>query len=146
VNHRPAVGAIAEWSGHVAYVESVSASGITITDDNYSNDRTTRQQIAWGSSHWPSHFLHLADRGPRWPADIRGSIVSSRTILGFISRWLVDSNGHRHFIPDRSTYRCLKRNGAKDYGLQPRSILDRLHESEKKVASCHRRSKRGRRG
>ena len=33
VNHRPAVGAIAEWSTHVAYVEAVGVSGITISDD-----------------------------------------------------------------------------------------------------------------
>ena len=75
MNERPAIGAIAEWSTHVAYVESVSFSGITITDDNYGYNRTTRQTIAWGSAHWPSHFIHFADKGPEWPrppADGRG--------------------------------------------------------------------------
>jgi surface antigen len=68
VNGRPAIGAIAEWGTHVAYVESVSAWGITISDDNYGYNHTTRQMIAWESAHWPNHFLHLADKGPQWKA------------------------------------------------------------------------------
>jgi surface antigen len=127
VNGRPAVGAIAEWSHHVAYVESVGATGITITDDNYHNDQTTRQTLVWGSAHWPEHFLHLADQGPQWPAgDLRHAIVSSKGRGKAVVSWFVDSRGGLHAIPDRSTYRCLRRSGAKNYGLQPDAILNQL--------------------
>jgi surface antigen len=137
VNGRPAIGAIAEWSsGHVAYVESVSASGITTTDDNYGYNRTTRQTIVWGSAHWPSHFLHLADQGPQWPRDFRHIIFSSRASDGSLARWLVDSSGKRHLIPSRSTYRCLRRHGVKNFGLQPDRIVNLLPAPANRPASC----------
>lgn len=136
VNHRPAVGAIAEWSGHVAYVEAVGVSGITISDDNYGYNRTTRQAIAWGSAHWPSHFIHLADQGPQWPRDFRHIIFSSRGWDGSLSSWLVDSNGSRHPILSGSTYSCLRRHGVKNYGLQPARIADLLPEPTGRPASC----------
>jgi surface antigen len=137
VNGRPAIGAIAEWGGHVAYVESVSAWGITISDDNYGYDHTTRQMIAWRSAHWPYHFLHLADKGPQWPVgDLRGSIVSSKIAGGPVMSWLVDSRGRRQLIPDRSTYRCLRRHGAKSYEQLPDSILHLLPGAANSLASC----------
>jgi surface antigen len=136
VNERPAIGAIAEWPGHVAYVESVSASGITTSDDNYGYDRTTRQTIAWGSAHWPSHFLHLADQGPQWPRDFRQIIFSSRASGGSGASWLVDSSGNRRLIRSRSTYRCLRRHGAKNYGLQSDRIVNLLPKPAKRPASC----------
>ena len=148
MNGRPAIGAIAEWGGHVAYVESVSASGITISDDNYGYNHTTRQTIAWGSAHWPNHFLHLADKGPRWPAgDLRGSIVYAKIADGPVMSWLVDSRGRRHSIPDRSTYRCLRRHGAKSYRQLPDSILDLLpeaHRSNPRTSSSERTACGGR--
>ncbi len=137
VNMRPAIGAIAEWSTHVAYVESVSASGITISDDSYGYNHTTRQMIAWKSAHWPNHFLHLADKGPRWPArDLRGSIVTSKVAGGLVISWLVDSHGRRQLIPGRSTYRCLRRHGAKNYGRLHGSILHLLPVAANRFASC----------
>jgi surface antigen len=136
VNGHPAVGAIAEWGTHVAYVESVSAWGITTSDDNYGYNRTTGQMIVWGSAHWPNHFLHFADQGPEWPAgDLRGSIVSAKIAGGLAMSWRVDARGRRHLISDRSTHRCLRRHGAKSYRLLPVGILRLLPEAEN-MASC----------
>lgn len=139
VNHRPAVGAIAEWSTHVAYVESVSASGITISDDNYGYNRTTRQTIAWGSAHWPIHFIHLADKGPQWPRNLRDVIFSAKDWDGSIVRWLMDSGGKRRLIPSQSIYRCLIKRGVKNFGLQPDRIAQLLPEPASRPASCRPR-------
>ncbi|MHB8059568.1 MAG: CHAP domain-containing protein [Gaiellaceae bacterium] len=139
VNKRPAIGAIAEWSTHVAYVESVSASGITISDDNYAYNRTTRQTIAWGSAHWPRHFIHLADKGPKWPRAFRNIIFSSKDWDGSVVRWLMDSSGKRHLIPSRSVYSCLRKRGVRNYGLQPDRIVELLPEPVSRVASCRSR-------
>lgn len=134
-NTLPAVGSIAEWSaGHVAYVESVSYQGITISDDSASTDgsngnKTTRQTITWGSTHWPNYFLHMRDKGPTWPGDPRGNIVGWRNSKGSITSWLVDSRGYRHWIPTTAIYSCLRSKGAKDYGPQPAAILDLLPDA-----------------
>ncbi|HEY5160598.1 MAG TPA: hypothetical protein VII83_05945 [Gaiellaceae bacterium] len=51
--------------------------------------------------------------------------------------WRVDSRGRRQLIFDRSTYRCLRRHGAKSYRQLPGSILQLLPESENSFfASC----------
>jgi surface antigen len=73
VDDIPAPGAVAQWeggtryapgsSGHVAFVESVSATGIELTDDNHSGG-TRRVQIERGSPYWPSHFVHIHDTPP----------------------------------------------------------------------------------
>jgi surface antigen len=139
VNGRPAIGAIAEWSTHVAYVESVGVSGITTSDDNYGYDRTTRQTIAWGSAHWPRHFIHFADKGPQWPRDLRDIIFSSKDWDGSVVRWLMDSGGKRHLIASPSIYRCLRKRGLKNYGLQPDRIVKLLPKPANRQASCHPR-------
>ncbi len=67
-NTTPAVGAIAQWeaaswnyySGHVAYVEAVSSTSITITEDSWGGGTQTRI-ISVGSSVWPNHFIHKKD-------------------------------------------------------------------------------------
>jgi YVTN family beta-propeller protein len=80
VNQTPAVGSIAQWNGvtgdpdgHVAYVESVSASGnIDITEDNYYVDSgsplnggyTASYEIKAGSSDYPDNFIHFDDTPP----------------------------------------------------------------------------------
>ena len=64
-----AVGSIAQWnpgeggkggSGHVAYVEEVTADGIIISEDNYGGG-TRRVKLVEGDAEWPSNFLHLRD-------------------------------------------------------------------------------------
>jgi surface antigen len=73
VDDVPAVGAVAQWeggsryapgsSGHVAFVEAVTASGIEISEDNHSGG-TRRVRLQRGSAYWPSHFVHIDDLGP----------------------------------------------------------------------------------
>lgn len=59
-NDSPAVGAIAWWSGHVAYVEEVGADYIVVTEDNASPYLVTRRKkITRGSAGWPTEFLHI---------------------------------------------------------------------------------------
>ena len=67
VNHTPTPGSVAQWmSGHVAYVESVSARGVVITDDNFSGSYTTRQLLTQ-STNWPSYFLHFGNSAKPTP-------------------------------------------------------------------------------
>ena len=80
VNQTPSVGAIAQWNGygtggaqfgHVAYVENVTSSYITISEDNYvpSNAQyfpggyTAAYRINYGSPDWPDNFIHFAVSG-----------------------------------------------------------------------------------
>jgi PKD repeat protein len=71
VNQTAAVGAIAQWNtapkGHLALVESVSASSITLTMDWWGSPETTpttpggytaRIRIDRSSPSWPDNFLH----------------------------------------------------------------------------------------
>ena len=48
----------------------------------------------------------------------------------------LDSSGNRHLIRSRSTYRCLRRHGVENYGLQPDRIVNQLPEPAKRPASC----------
>ena len=54
-------------------------------------------------------------------------------------RWLMDSGGKRHLIPNRSIYRCLRKRGLKNYGLQPDLIVKLLPEPVIRPASCRQR-------
>jgi surface antigen len=72
VDDNPVVGSVAHWeggtrlapgaSGHVAYVEIVTARYIEITDDTHSGG-TRRIRIHRGSPYWPSSFVHIHDVG-----------------------------------------------------------------------------------
>ncbi len=67
VSQQPAIGAIAQWndgSGHVARVEAVDSGGITVTDDNFRLNVTTKKRIAFGSVGWPDNFLLSAANAP----------------------------------------------------------------------------------
>jgi hypothetical protein len=71
VNHTPSVGSIAQWeaaswnynAGHVAYVEAVTSTSITVTEDSWGG-LTQKRVINVGSSVWPSSFIHLKDVTP----------------------------------------------------------------------------------
>ncbi|MGH3252026.1 MAG: CHAP domain-containing protein [Trebonia sp.] len=69
VNQTPAVGSIAQWNsgtGHVAYVEAVTATYIITTSDSYQIPKgtaygTDRLQIARNSAYMPDNFIHFKD-------------------------------------------------------------------------------------
>jgi surface antigen len=77
----PAVGAIAWWgagkngagsAGHVAYVESVTANSIRVSEDNYGGDFYWRV-IYKTDAGWPTGFVHFKDAStsssfPAWRA------------------------------------------------------------------------------
>lgn len=60
VNNTPAVGAVAWWSsGHVAWVEAVSGSNVTI--EEYNNDFTGHYNERTISASNPSGYIHIKD-------------------------------------------------------------------------------------
>lgn len=67
VNQSPTVGSVAQWEdgplapigGHVAIVEAVTSTSITISEDNYDVGPFTWRVISTGSSGWPNHFIHF---------------------------------------------------------------------------------------
>lgn len=68
VDHNPTVGSIAQWdnygSGHVAYVEAVTATAIEVSEDNFGGG-ATRRLIDRSSDHFASaNFIHVRDVNP----------------------------------------------------------------------------------
>jgi len=67
VDHKPEVGAVAQWyagspgsySGHVAYVEAVGDGWILISEDNYASGPRKVEVIRTGTPRWPSNFIHF---------------------------------------------------------------------------------------
>ncbi len=71
VNDVPEVGAVAQWTGgqpnistagHVAMVEAVTETSMTITEDNYPSGPLRVRVISKGDKAWPSHFIHFDQR------------------------------------------------------------------------------------
>lgn len=73
VNGVAVSGAVAQWEGrttyapgafgHVAHVDSVTASYIDISEDTFSLGYMRRVRIYRGSPYWPSNFIHVYDLG-----------------------------------------------------------------------------------
>lgn len=72
VNTRPAIGAIAWWSGrhpifgaggagHVAYVEKIGPGGVVFLSDSSFAIGSARWRVAPGSARYPQRFLHIKD-------------------------------------------------------------------------------------
>jgi surface antigen len=71
VDQTPAAGAVAQWNldtgepGHVAYVDSVDATGITVTMDDYYTSQpwpdgyTAKVHIDFNSPAYPDNFIHF---------------------------------------------------------------------------------------
>jgi hypothetical protein len=98
MNGTPAVGSIAQWdpyagytgaAGHVAYVERVTASTITVSEDNYSSGPFRWRVISVGSPDWPSRFLHIKDMGT--------------SVAGNPAVYLVSPNDKRLYVNYQST-------------------------------------------
>jgi hypothetical protein len=128
VDQTAAVGAIAQWNGgsfgHVAYVESVSSSGIVITDDNYyygtaapNGGYTDKIYISNNSPAWPDNFIHFKDYYGdivQWSGDTSAQKTS----------WRVGADGRRHWIPYIGVYLCLKNGGVPGPYPLPSDVLD----------------------
>jgi surface antigen len=75
VDQNPAVGSIAQWdtgsAGHVAYVETVTATYIEISEDAYLTDTSgyssTRRLERNGSTFAGAEFIHIRDQQPPQP-------------------------------------------------------------------------------
>lgn len=73
VDDVPTVGAVAWWSsgaggvsraGHVAYVQAVSATSITISEDSYPSGPFDYRVIPTSSGSWPTGFIHFLPATP----------------------------------------------------------------------------------
>lgn len=63
VDGTAALGAVAWYSGHVAYVEALRGDGsIVISEMNYGSHNNFDFQTVTSSYRWPASFIHLADR------------------------------------------------------------------------------------
>ncbi|MFL5628501.1 MAG: CHAP domain-containing protein, partial [Ktedonobacteraceae bacterium] len=146
VNQTPAVGSIAQWNsgiGHVAYVESYDSGGITITMDDYytsqpwPNGYTARVHIATDSPAWPDNFIHFKDQSNSPVSAYAGKIVQwdgdTKTQK---TSWLVSPDLKRYWIPDSSTYNCLRSQGYPDAGAISSTLLDQLPDQSGKWATC----------
>lgn len=119
VDQTPAVGAIAQWnggeSGHVAYVEAVTATYIVTTSDSYDGG-TDRQEIPLNSPYMPDNFIHFKD----YYGDIvqwNGDTKAQKTA------WRVGADGRRHWIPSISDYWCLVDGGVPGPYQLPSDVL-----------------------
>ncbi|NYI75616.1 CHAP domain-containing protein [Nocardioides panzhihuensis] len=81
-NRTPTVGSVAWWHsshpsasrfGHVAMVERVGSSSITISESNYGSDISWRR-ISKGSTNYPTGFVHFNDK--------RLSVTKAPTVEG----------------------------------------------------------------
>lgn len=71
VDTTPTVGSIAQWdggSGHVAYVDEVTADHIVVTEDNYSGYSSARRIARSSTTFAEAEFLHIHDL-PTTPTD-----------------------------------------------------------------------------
>lgn len=70
----PAAGAVAWWGtgqyGHIAYVESVGADSVVVSEDSYAPVYSQTRRIARGDPTYPARFIHIKDvtSAPAQPA------------------------------------------------------------------------------
>jgi surface antigen len=84
VDRTPVAGSIAWWSygsyyapsnGHVAYVEEVTGSSITISESAWSGG-SKRYRLTAGEANWPTRFIHFKDVGYQPPTS--GNFIKVR--------------------------------------------------------------------
>jgi surface antigen len=98
VDNSPVPGAVAWWAagsagssrGHVAWVQSVSGSTITIEEYNYLHEgRYDTRVISSSSSVWPSGFIHVQDTALRntAPPSITGTPQVGAKLTATRGKW-----------------------------------------------------------
>ena len=153
IDTKPAVGSVAWWApssknggfGHVAIVASVSNNGNTIVVDEYNLAftgvyNTPPRTLTNGVTDWPNDFIHIADitsGGSGSLSTYAGKIVQwngdTKTPK---TSWLVSPDLKRYWIPDSSTYNCLRSQGYPDAGPISSTLLDQLPDQSGKWATC----------
>lgn len=144
VDNIPAVGAVAWYDfGHVAYVEKVSAGGtkVYLSESHWQTRKSPagsrRLIVKKGSPYWPDEFLHVKDRPASPVARYAGYIVQWKgDRKKQKTAWLVGSDLRRRWIPDISTYRCLKAKGVPGPVRLPAWKLDKLTDLNGVHAEC----------
>jgi surface antigen len=149
----PVVGAAAWWSGsdryldsghlgHIAYVESVTATTVTVSEMNYYkwNVRDVRT-ISLSDPARPQGYIYGGPAGsgppPTFdPGAYVGHIVKQNN--GNVTAWLVvnDNGPHRNWIPDQATYNCLKSKGAPGPDLLSAAQLNQMPDENGVWAYC----------
>jgi hypothetical protein len=133
VDQNPVVGAIAQWNsgtGHVAYVEEVTADYIVTTSDSLGGG-TDRQKISRTSAYMPDNFIHFKDAAPP-PSPYIGHIVQ----WSDGTAWLVGPDGNRRWIKDERTYYCLIARGVPLSGVLDAATLNALPDLTGVRAQC----------
>lgn len=134
VNSTPAVGAVAWYANHVAYVEAFNADGSIVLADMNSDSHNLQREgftVQPGTrvgqvGGWPSQFIHIKDltRAPS-QMDYRGTILRN-SATG--QAWLIKSDGKRYGIPTGGDYQAMVNNGLRVVEVK-QSIIDRFPDS-----------------
>lgn len=147
IDTKPAVGSVAWWAaapnngnfGHVAIVASVSNNGNTIVVDEYNLAFTGvygTRSLTNGVTDWPNYFIHIADITGS-PSAYAGKIVQWKgDTKPQRTSWLVSPDLKRYWVPDSSTYNCLKSQGYPDAGPISSTLLNQLPDQNGKWATC----------
>jgi surface antigen len=139
VNMIPSQGSI-YWTSspqHVAWVEWVSSDGKWVSIEDYNNDNTGHWGERTVSTSSASGYIHFKDLNPNQPAYYADKIVQwHNPTTSQNTSWLVSMDLKRYWIPDSSTFNCLKSQGFVDAGLPGSTILGQLHDQTGKWARC----------
>lgn len=132
----PKARSVAEYNGHVAWVESVTSDGqVVFTEYNVpANSFAFRGPTTRASSYF-SHYIYVpgvTGGGSAQPANLSqwagwivqwdGDTKAQRT------SWLVQPDLTRVWVPTASVYNWLKSHGAPGPEALPAATLDELHD------------------
>ena len=159
VDQTPSVGSIAQWNGtqadpvdtgHVGYVENVTADSITVSSDSFTRDgdhgHTSVFKIPRNSAGMPDNFIHFPYTQGASTTALTPDQRAGLGYVGYIVQWDGDTKPQktawyvsmtivpprtyatptRHWIKDIDTYWCLiKQRGARLYPHPlPSGVLD----------------------
>ncbi len=159
VDSTPKVGSIAQWSstssyapgsGHVAYVEAVNGSTISLSDSNYkltarSRGGSSRWTVTRGEGQYPNAFLHIKDVPTSSGSNPTGALdIASSPSPGSVrvAGWAFDRDSARTSIRIHVYIGGKAGTSAEGHDIGPangkRTDVDRIH----KVGSNHGFDKR----
>lgn len=140
VDTTPAPGAVAWFSiGHVAYVQQVKGANVYLEEYNW--DYTGHYHTRTIPASQVTRFIHFADLTPAAPPPFDPGAYNDHIVQWSGDKkaqktsWLV-TNGHRNWIPDISTYNCLKSAGHPGPDSLSAAQLDKLPDQSGVWAKC----------